>query len=391
MKTNLLIVLLIVVCNATTAFTQDQAIALTGDPQIDKLTTKLLETIEEFRDTVREAQRIGFKYVNAQTFDEAFPYSDEFYEKVEQGNAIREKLIPLAIELFDLKVAGTGAKDELAHLVTNIMNWLYERGEYSRAYRLAGQLVINNPDNEFAKLYLARSGLLNNDFSPRVESIITKHREFFDEDESVSEREQMIILNIKVMQAMYARELEIQAAEAKADDLPRVEFKTSKGDFVIELFENEAPQTVANFISVVESGHYDGLLFHTVINQIAAETGVVTADGQVRELDYTIYDEYEKPDARMNFSGSVSLNSEKRNTGSARFFVSLAPLPNFNRKQTVFGRILTGMDTVYRINQTYKFDGEEQIPIEDVKPDKVVSAKVLRKRDHEYKPVKVEK
>ena len=51
----------------------------------------------------------------------------------------------------------------------------------------------------------------------------------------------------------------IREAEAKADDLPRVKLKTTKGDIVIELFENEAPNTVANFISLVEKRFYDGL------------------------------------------------------------------------------------------------------------------------------------
>ena len=199
------------------------------------------------------------------------------------------------------------------------------------------------------------------------------------------------MLNIKLMQELFEKERKIREAEAKADDLPRVKFTTTCGDFVMELFENEAPQTVANFISLVEAGHYDGLLFHTVISQTAAETGIFTESGTVRQLDYTIYDEFDRPDARLNFSGSVSLNSDKPNSGAARFFVSLAPLPNFNNKQTVFGRVLTGMDTVYRIQHTHKITDKAQIKIEDAKPDKVISAEVIRKRDHEYRPTKVEK
>ena len=57
----------------------------------------------------------------------------------------------------------------------------------------------------------------------------------------------------------------IRDAEAKADDLPRVLLKTSKGDIELELFENEAPNTVANFISLVEKKFYDGLTFHRVL------------------------------------------------------------------------------------------------------------------------------
>jgi hypothetical protein len=59
----------------------------------------------------------------------------------------------------------------------------------------------------------------------------------------------------------WAKEREIRAQEAKADDLPRVELKTTKGTIVLELFENEAPNSVANFISLVDKKFYDGLAF----------------------------------------------------------------------------------------------------------------------------------
>ena len=59
--------------------------------------------------------------------------------------------------------------------------------------------------------------------------------------------------------------MKIRQAEAKADDLPRVVLKTNRGDIEMELFENEAPNTVANFISLVEKGFYDGVSFHRVL------------------------------------------------------------------------------------------------------------------------------
>ena len=379
---------------AIPAIAQDQADSTPENPRIVELSEQLTEAVDEFRTAVREAQRLGFQYVNAETFSDAIPFSDEFYDKIKQGNVIRERLIPIAIELFNLKMSGTDrAEDQLVHLVTNIMKLKFDRGEYSQAYELSQKLTENNPENEFAKLYVARAGMLTNDFGTRVESIIRKHREFFDDDDSeeVSDTEKMLIANFKVMRELFKKELGIRKTEAAADDLPRVNVTTTKGEFVIELFENEAPQTVANFISLVESGHYDGMLFHTVIDKTAAETGVLMEDGKVKQLDYTIYDEFSEPDARMNFAGTVSLNSENANSGCSRFFVSLAPLPSFNNKQTVFGRVLTGLDTVYRLNHTYKIEGNTQIKIEDVKPDRVISAKVIRKRDHSYEPIKVEK
>ena len=363
-----------------------------GDPRIEALEKQLQETITEFREIVRDAQRNGFEYVNALTVDQASELIDGFYEKIKVGNEVRERIIPLVEELVPLKVAGAdGADDELVHLATGVMEFLYRRGEYSRTYRLAKDLVANNSENEYARVYLARSGVLTNDFSPAAAKTFEKNAKFFEENDSVTDTEKLLFSNLERINILFAKELEIRELEKQADDLPRVKFMTTQGEFVIELFENEAPQTVANFISLVESGFYDDLYFHTVIQQTAAETGVAAGAGVFRDVGYTIYDEYDKPDARLHFSGSVSMVSEEPNSGAARFFVSLAPLPNFNGKRTVFGRILTGMDTVYRINHTYRIEEGEQIQIENFTPDKVKSAQVLRKRDHEYLPTKVTK
>lgn len=71
--------------------------------------------------------------------------------------------------------------------------------------------------------------------------------------------------------AKVAAEMASRKAEAEADDLPRVKLETSAGDITVELFENEAPNTVANFLTLVEKGFYDGTPFHRVINGFMAQ------------------------------------------------------------------------------------------------------------------------
>ena len=68
-------------------------------------------------------------------------------------------------------------------------------------------------------------------------------------------------------------------AQEKQNDRPQVVLKTSKGDIVIELFEDEAPNTVANFVSLIEKGYYDGLTFHRVIDGFVAQGGCPKGDG----------------------------------------------------------------------------------------------------------------
>ena len=73
----------------------------------------------------------------------------------------------------------------------------------------------------------------------------------------------------KTEQAVRAKEAALEGDQA----LPRVAFETGRGKIVFELFENEAPNTVANFISLIEGGKYDGVKFHRIINTFMAQGG----------------------------------------------------------------------------------------------------------------------
>ena len=181
----------------------------------------------------------------------------------------------------------------------------------------------------------------------------------------------------------WKREQELRQKEAAADDLPRVKLTTTKGDIVLELFENEAPETVANFINLVEKGFYKDLSFHRVIGGFMAQGGCPEGDG-TGGPGYSIYDECEKPDARMHFRGSVSMaKTNAPNSGGSQFFICFRPTPNLNGIHTVFGRVLEGQDVVDRIQRREPKDNAPEA-------DKILNAEVLRKRNHEYLPHKVE-
>jgi cyclophilin family peptidyl-prolyl cis-trans isomerase len=188
----------------------------------------------------------------------------------------------------------------------------------------------------------------------------------------------------------YQQELQIREKEKQADDLPRVEIVTSSGKMVVELFENEAPETVANFISLVESGHYDNTLFHRVIPNFMAQCGGFSENNSVKRIGYTINDEFKNANFRRHFSGSLSMaNTGKPNSGQAQFFINLAPTPFLDGKHTVFGTVIEGAATYQRIALTHKLsETNEEEPVDSALPDKILSAKVLRKRDHVYKPTK---
>jgi cyclophilin family peptidyl-prolyl cis-trans isomerase len=192
----------------------------------------------------------------------------------------------------------------------------------------------------------------------------------------------------KLEEALAAERPKVEAemakrkAEAAADDLPRVKLVTSAGEIVIELYENEAPNTVANFLSLVEKGYYNGTPFHRVINGFMAQGGDPTGSG-TGGPGYTIACECKKPDARMHFRGTLSMAHAGENTGGSQFFLTFRPTEHLDGKHTVFGRVIEGDSVLSKLTRTQ--DGQGQ-PVPGVQPDRIEKAEVIRKRDHAYVP-----
>ncbi len=179
-----------------------------------------------------------------------------------------------------------------------------------------------------------------------------------------------------------AAEMEKRKAEAAADDLPRVKLTTSAGDIVVELFENEAPNAVANFISLVEKGFYAGTPFHRVIGGFMAQGGDPTGTG-TGGPGYVIECECDAPGARKHFLGTLSMAHAGKDTGGSQFFLTFRPTEHLDGKHTVFGRVIEGFDVLPKLQRTQAPDGR-QAP--GVKPDTIVKAEVVRKRNHPYEP-----
>jgi cyclophilin family peptidyl-prolyl cis-trans isomerase len=175
----------------------------------------------------------------------------------------------------------------------------------------------------------------------------------------------------------WAKEKKIRDAEAKADDLPRVLLKTSKGDITIELFENEAPNTVLNFITLVEKGFYDGLTFHRVLPGFMAQGGDPKGTGSGGP-GYTIPCECYRPDYRLHYRGTLSMAHAGRDTGGSQFFLTFLPTDHLNGKHTAFGRVIGGFDVLAKLK---RIDPEEA---SSASADKIIEAKVIRKRKHAY-------
>lgn len=151
------------------------------------------------------------------------------------------------------------------------------------------------------------------------------------------------------------------------------------------MLENEAPETVGNFINLIESKKfYDGLTFHRVLPGFMAQGGCPLGDGSGGP-GYMIKCETDAENHRNHFRGSLSMAHAGKDTGGSQFFLTFVPTAHLNGKHTVFGRVIEGMDVLEKL---HRIDPSEPVP--GVKPDTIIKMEVLRKRDHEYKPNKTQ-
>jgi peptidyl-prolyl cis-trans isomerase B (cyclophilin B) len=187
-------------------------------------------------------------------------------------------------------------------------------------------------------------------------------------------RERLVIGSLRETMRL---EKAIREGEAKRDDLPRVSVKTSKGEILLELFEDDAPNGVANFISLAERGFYDGTRFFWC----EGGRGVLGGDPNTRDEDpgndgfgdpgYFIEAE---PGRRRNLAYTIAYTDTRRTrrTEGCAFVIHMVAVPNLDGRNTVFGRVIEGQATVRKLEYL----------------DVIEATKVVRKRDHAYAPIK---
>ena len=139
-------------------------------------------------------------------------------------------------------------------------------------------------------------------------------------------------------------------------------FNTNKGNFKIELFGDKAPITVGNFTKLVDKGFYNGLIFHRVIPNFMIQSGCPHGTGRGGP-GYTIRDEFHL-DLKHDSKGMLSMANAGPNTGGSQFFITVASTPWLDRKHSIFGKVIKGIDVVDKISKVDK--GRNDKPLKDV-------------------------
>ncbi len=264
--------------------------------------------------------------------------------------------------------------------LVKLVDQLYDNGNLDEAFLYSNDLVKNGFESSELHDLVAASAFCTEHFDEAAA--------YFDKARQTGRyvRASLVTNMEEIVQSQKAweKEQQIRAKEAAADDLPRVKLETEAGDLVFELFENEAPETVANYISLVESGYYDNTTFYSVVLTSHMFHGCKTSDNRSTP-GYRIYCETGKPDQRFPFRGALTMFIASKDLGGSIYTISIRPAPFNFGYVTTFGRIVEGLDVLPKIA---KFN--LRFPTPGMVPTKVIKATVLRKRDHEYKPHKVE-
>jgi peptidyl-prolyl cis-trans isomerase B (cyclophilin B) len=139
---------------------------------------------------------------------------------------------------------------------------------------------------------------------------------------------------------------------------PQVQFKTSMGEFTVELEPERAPKTVANFLAYVREGHYDGTIFHRVIKNFMVQGGGFTGDYRQKPTKGPIANEADR--GLANDRGTIAMaRTSDPNSATAQFFVNVVSNGFLNHTAktaqgwgyTAFGRVTDGMNIVVRMSQ----------------------------------------
>jgi cyclophilin family peptidyl-prolyl cis-trans isomerase len=160
----------------------------------------------------------------------------------------------------------------------------------------------------------------------------------------------------------------------KSNEIIVAKIETSLGLFEIELYNQDAPKTVKNFVGLAVQGYYDGLIFHRVIKDFMIQTGDSTGTGEGGKSIYGKEFEDEFSTKLLHSEpGVVSMANKGPASNLSQFFITTAAANHLDGRHTIFGKVTDGMDVVYAISNVKT--GDMDRPVEKVIMRKVTIEK----------------
>ncbi len=351
-------------------------------PEIRALVDQFSDASDRWAHSLMEMRRVMILHNNNE--DRSDEAEQRYRLARDRARSEMNEVFKVAEQLFTARPGDFHAGSMMA----TVLEYRHGSSIYEDSWRAAKQLLEAKLDYPFLFLVGARSAFIEGEFDevlPFYEALVDAHG-----IDVLKPIDHNLAGIIEEYPSWWADELQRREREATADDLPRLRLNTTRGPVVIELFEDEAPNTVANFIHLAEDGFYDGLDFYQVIDDFIAMCGDPVGDGSGTSGRY-LPDEYNEENPRRIFRGSLVMakindeSDEKKyvpNSASSQFAIALMPLVRPNQTQTVFGRVIEGIDVVCsfnRLDPSAKKEKSVQLP-----PDRILSVDLIRKRPHDY-------
>eukprot|EP00871_Galdieria_phlegrea_P006007 jgi/Galph1/894/GphlegSOOS_G5648.1 len=149
-----------------------------------------------------------------------------------------------------------------------------------------------------------------------------------------------------------------------------VQFETTLGTFIVELYWKHAPKTCHNFVQLTKRQYYDGVLFHRVVHDFIIQGGDPTGTGRGGTSIYGgVFEDEINEELRHTGAGILSMANAGPNTNGSQFFITLAPASHLDGKHTIFGRVKRGMQVIKRIGNV-----ETDIYDRPLQPVKILKA-----------------
>lgn len=240
---------------------------------------------------------------------------------------------------------------------------------------LASPLVMGNRTTEAMVSIRHGANLVRHGQQDEADAIIArwKESELLAKDRDLKTLYEGLVKAANSARAQWEDELKFREADA-AKTNPRLTIESTKGKFVIELFEDDAPNTVASLVALTQAKFYDGLTFHRFVKNFVIQGGCPNGNG-TGDGGYRLTSEVSK---RNHFRGMVGMacTGPKTNTEGSQFYICLsngASVKNLSGQYVIVGRVIEGMDVVDQLRAG----------------DKMTKVTAGNLRDHPYVPKKI--